>query len=140
ASGNEIADKFVLDSVVLVANSRKIGVEPVHAHVFYFEMHMPLGGDARVVQIFQNLVLRVNRDPSSASEFFKVDAVPAAVEAQLDSVMNQALFLQALADAHLCQEIDRALLQHARAHALLYILPAAVLHHDRFDSLEIEEV
>ena len=47
---------------------------------------------------------------------------PCAVEAQLDAVVDQPFAQQPLADAGLRQQIDRALLEHARPHALFDVL------------------
>ena len=63
------------------------------------------------------------------------DAVALAVELQLDAVVDEALALHALADAGRGEQVDRALLEHAGADALLDVLAAARLEHDRLDAL-----
>ena len=59
--------------------------------------------------------------PVSAGE---VDAVQAAVEGERDAVMRQALGMQPRAGAGLVQQFDRALLEHAGAHAAKHVVAA----------------
>jgi hypothetical protein len=54
--------------------------------------------------------------------------------------MDEAFALQALADAGLDEQLDRPVLEHAGADALLDVLAAAILEHHRLDSLEMEQV
>ena len=48
--------------------------------------------------------------------------------------------MQALADARVGEEVDRALLEQPGAHALLDVLAAAALEHDRLDALAVQQV
>src|SRR5256885_8093361 len=48
--------------------------------------------------------------------------------------MHESLAAHALSEPGLSHEIDGALLEHARAYALLDILAAAALEHDRLDA------
>ena len=64
----------------------------------------------------------------------------APVESQRDAVMREAFALQALADARFDQQIDRALLEQARADALLDVFSAARFEDDGFDSLQVEQM
>ena len=64
----------------------------------------------------------------------------AAVEAQFDPLVDQALALHALAHARLDHQVDRALLEHARADAPLDVLAAAGLEHHRLDALAVEQL
>ena len=63
-----------------------------------------------------------------------------AVEAQLDAVVHEALALEALAHAHLLQQVDGALLEHAGADALLDVLAVARLEHHRVDPGAVEQL
>ena len=64
----------------------------------------------------------------------------AAAEAQLDAVMAQAFALHPLADAGFGEEIDRALLEHAGAHAMLDVVAVAALEHDRLDAGAVQQM
>ena len=66
--------------------------------------------------------------------------MPLAVELQLDAVVHEALAAHALAHARGVQQIDGALLEHARADPLLDVLATARLEHDRLDALELEQL
>ena len=84
-------------------------------------------------------MLRIDDDPFSG-EFLEVNPVAPAVEAQFDSVVNQPFLLHAFADAHLGEQISRVLLEHSRAHPFFYMLSAAVLNHNRLNSLQMQQM
>jgi hypothetical protein len=109
----------------------------MHADISRFKENLAAGGDAGVVQVLQNLMLRINGDSFSASELLKIDTVTTTAEAQLDSVVDQAFGFQARSKAHFREQVDRSLLEYSGADALLGILPAAILDYDRLNSLEI---
>ena len=54
--------------------------------------------------------------------------------------MNQALKLQPRADTGIVQQIDAALLQHARPNAMLDIVASTILDHRRFDPLPLQQM
>ena len=65
--------------------------------------------------------------------------VPLAVELQVDAVVDDALAVHPLADAGFAQQLDRPLLEHARADPLLDVLAAAVLEDDALDPRDLEQ-
>ena len=60
----------------------------------------------------------------AAGQRREIDAVQAAVEGERDAVMPQPLGMQPRADAGLVEQVDRALLEHAGAHARQHMLAA----------------
>ena len=62
-----------------------------------------------------------------------------AVELQVDAVVDDSLAVHALADAGVAQKVDRALLENARADAVLDVFAAAVLEHDALDAVDLEQ-
>jgi hypothetical protein len=106
------------------------GVQVMQAHAAYFKMNLASGVDSGLDQIFDHFLLAIHRDGSAGSEIAKVDAMPLAVETQLNSVMNQPFFLQPRAYTGFNQQIDGALLQHARANAFLHILARVRFEHN----------
>ena len=64
----------------------------------------------------------------------------APLKRDVDAVVPQALAAQAVADADRVHQIDRALLEHAGAHALDHVVPAAVLDDDRIDAVQVQQV
>ena len=66
--------------------------------------------------------------------------MPLALELQLDALVDEPLAPQPVADAHLDQQVDRALLEHAGADAALDVLAAARLEHDRLDPAQVQQV
>ncbi len=61
-------------------------------------------------------------------------------EAQLEAVVDDALVLQPLGEPHGAQQVDRALLQHARPHALLHVLARTVLEDHRLDPALVQQM
>ena len=66
--------------------------------------------------------------------------MPLAAEAQLDAVVDDALAVEPLAEPHPPQQVDRALLQHAGAHALLDVLARAGLEDHVVDPGLVQEL
>ena len=60
-------------------------------------------------------------------------------ELELDAVVDDPLALHPLPHARLDEQVGCALLEHARADAVLDVLAAAVLEHDRLDALALEQ-
>ena len=63
-----------------------------------------------------------------------------ALELEVDAVVHEPFALHPLADAGRAQQIDRALLEHARAQPPLDVRAVAALEHDRLDALECEQM
>ena len=61
-------------------------------------------------------------------------------EADVDRLVDHAFAPQPLIEAKFVHQVDRALLQHAGAHAILHIGAAARLEHDAIDALAIEKM
>jgi hypothetical protein len=66
--------------------------------------------------------------------------VAPAGELQLDPLVDEPFATQAIAYAHLGEQVDRPLLEHAGADSLLDVLAAPVLEDDGIDALEVQEV
>lgn len=124
-------------AIFVVSDGRSVAVEVMHADVFYLKENLASGRDAGVVQVLENFVLRVDGDSFAGGKILKIDAVTAPSEAQLDSVVDQAFGSETRSEAHFGEQVNRSLLEHSGADALLGILPAAILHDDGLDSLEI---
>src|SRR6516225_1937262 len=54
--------------------------------------------------------------------------------------MPEPLAPQTRSDANLVEDVDAALLEDTRPHALLNVVAAAVLDHHRLDALEMEQM
>ncbi len=70
-------------SIFLVSDLRRGAVEVMHADIFRFKENLATGGEAGIVQVLQNFMLRVNGDPLAAGEILKIDRVTAAMAVQL---------------------------------------------------------
>ena len=60
-------------------------------------------------------------------------------ELEREAVVDDSLPLQALADPGAHQQVDRPLLQYSRADAVLDVVAASGLQHDRLDALDLEQ-
>ena len=115
-------------------------IEIVDAGVGDFKVNLAAGGESRVGEIFYDFVLRVDGDGFSAGEVREIDAMRAAAETQIDSVVHQAFALQAFAHAGFFQQVYRALFENTGAHALLHVLAAAIFENDGFDAVEMQQM
>ena len=66
--------------------------------------------------------------------------VPLAVELQVDPAVFEALDVHPLAEADDAEQFDRAGLEQAGPLPRLTVGPAAVLHHDRVDAPQGQQV
>jgi hypothetical protein len=55
-------------------------------------------------------------------------------------MVDHTFALHPLAHSGVCEQVNGALFQNARADAFLNMLPAAIFDHDRFNSLQMEKV
>jgi hypothetical protein len=69
-----------------------------------------------------------------------VDAMPAAVEAQFDSVMHQAFAPHPVADARFVEQIHRTLFQNPRADSRFHVLARLSLDYDGVDAFQVEQM
>ena len=139
ASGDDVAGNLGGLAVVRKAQARRLGRDVVQRDAAHVEQDLPVGLDPRADQVLHHFLLAVD-DDGAAGESGEIDAVTAAAEAQLDSMVREAFALQALADAGFDQKIDGALLQHAGAHTVLDVFAVATLDHDRVDAREMQQM
>ena len=92
------------------------------------------------IQVLDDLLLPVDGDAAAVRKRGEIDPVPAPGELQLDPLVDEALAAQTVAHADLVQQVDRPLLEDARADPLFDVLAAPRLEHDRVDALEMQQV
>src|SRR5262249_54562181 len=139
ATGDEVAGDFMGFAVFFEIDFGVRVVEVTHSDLFRFEDHLAAGGCARVVEVFQHLMLRVDGD-GFAGKFLEIEPMAAAAEAEFDAVVYQTFALHSFSNAHLREQVNGALLEDSGPHALLGVLAAAVFDHDGIDAAEIEEM
>ena len=88
-------------------------------------------------EVFHHFLLPVDRD-SAARERAEVDAVAAAGEPQLHALVLQAFAHHPFADARGLQDVDALMLENARAHAMLDVVPALDLEHHGVDAAQMQ--
>ena len=140
AAGDEVALELVRPALVLERDPGPVGLEAVHGDLARLEEQRLAGVAADPDQILHDLGLAVDRDRPPAGQLGERDAVAAALEAQLEALVDEPLAVQALADAGLGQDVDRALLEDAGTDALLDVGAAAGLEHDGLNALAREQV
>ena len=67
------------------------------------------------------------------------DAVPLALELQMNAVVDEPFAVHPLADPDRAEEVDRALLEHAGAQPLLDVRAVAPLDDDRVDAVMMQQ-
>ena len=77
--------------VAAEGDARAVALDVVDRDVAHLEVDRPAGGKARGDDVLHRLLLAVDGDLLAAGERGKVDAVAAALEAQLDAGVDLAL-------------------------------------------------
>src|ERR1700722_1085678 len=116
------------------------GIQTVHANVARLENKWESRRKPRGDEVFNDFVLRIDRDGLASGQIVKVDAVAAPVESQSDAVVGERFALEALADAGFDEQIDGALFEEASANSLLDVFPAARFDSARLDALQGEQM
>jgi len=112
----------------------------VNRRVLYFEKNLSGGIKPRFNQVFDDFLLPVNGDGTTACQVMKVDAMTLARKAQLKAVMDQALTPHPITDSGLDQRVYRALFEHTCAHATFDVLAAVFLKYDRFNAACVQQM
>ena len=94
AAGDDVAPELHFLACVAVSNERTLRLELVHGHVVDLELDRPAGLDAGGDQVLHDLLLPVDGDVP-ARQPAQVDAVPRALELQLEPVVGESLLVQA---------------------------------------------
>jgi hypothetical protein len=139
AAGDEVALELVRRAVVPERDPRPLRLDPVERDAVDLEQERRARGEARLDQVLDDLRLAVDDDRLAVRQVAERDAVPLAVELELDPVVDDPLALQAIADARGDEEIGGALLEDARTDPRLDVLAASVLENDALDALALEE-
>ena len=139
AAANEIAPQLPRLAVLAEADPRAVALETMNRHVLGLEHDPAARSKAGVDQILGHLGLTVHGH-GLAGERAEIDPAPPAAEAQLDAVVHQTDAMHPLADLRRIEQVDRALLEHARADPPLHVGPAAALQDHRLDALEMQEL
>src|SRR6185312_11660084 len=126
--------------LVAEADRRCVALDPLDRDGLGLEQERGSELEPRGDQVLHDLLLPVDRDPVAAGQLVERDAVAAALEAELDAVVDETLAPEAVADAHLDEQLDRPLLEHAGAHARLDVGAVARLENDGLDALALQQV
>ena len=101
---------------------------------------MSAGIEPRPDEVLDHFLLAIHGDRAPARELGHVDSMSGTNKTQLDAVMNQALVAQAVPDARLCEQVDRALLQNSSADTVLDIITTATLDDDGIHALPVQQM
>ncbi len=104
------------------------------------ELELGPGGQPGLDQVLDDLGLGVDRDPAAAGQVAEIEVVPLARELQVDAAVLEALGVHPLAQADRAEQLDGAGLQQPGPLPGLAVGPAAVLHHDRVDAAQRQQV
>ena len=100
----------------------------------------PPASSRELNQVFDHLLLAIDGDGAPAAQLRQRNAVTLAFEAQLDAVVDQSLAQQAFARASLDQQIDRALLEDTRTHALFDVVASARFEDNGLDASACQQM
>ncbi len=140
ATGNELARQSVRFAILYIGNGGRRAVEVVQPDILGFidnDAAHPVPGR---VEIPGDFGLPVNRDCPAVDQRVEVEPQGLAAKRDLDTAVRLALCVEALAHVRLSQQLDRALLEHARPDPAKHILATAPLEDDGVDSREMQQL
>ncbi len=140
APRDEVAGQRHRRAVVSKVDTRRCTVDVVQVHVADLEQDRGAALEPQSNEILDQFLLTVDGDASTAGELAEVDVMVAATETQLNAVMDKPFTPQTFAGAGALEEINAALLQDSRAHAVFDILARARLQDNRADALQAQQM
>src|SRR5215831_8628983 len=96
------------------ANTGRVRVQCIQPNVGHLEKNLPSRLNSRLDQIFNYLMLSIDRNRAAAGQLIHIDSVSPALKPQFNSVVYHAFTLKALTETCLVEKIHRSLLEHAR--------------------------
>ena len=138
AASDVVADQFAFEACHLVAEARAIALDVVDRDVCCLPDDRTIPGKPRGNQVPGHFGLAVDGD-GLAGQLAEVDTQAPAVGGDLDAVMHKPVAMQPLGDAGLFQKFDRALLQHAGAHACLDIVTRPRFEDHAVDAVQLQQ-
>src|SRR6516165_1022431 len=139
AAGNEVASDLVAPAPGAIAHPRPIAGNAVHAHVLRRIDGRGAGSVSAIHEIFGDLGLAVDHH-GFAGQLFEREAVPRAVDANLDAIVDEPVGMHPRADSGLVQQVHRDLFDDAGAYAAEYMLGGLPLKNDVVDAPFVEEL
>jgi hypothetical protein len=136
ATGNEIANKLDRFSVVVKTNLWLGGIEVMNRDITDFEESLASGSEPSGNEVLHHLLLGIDRN-TMPGQSLEIDAMTLAAETDLDSVVDKALPLHSIPDAHFREQVDRPLFQNPSPHPLFTVFAASSLDNDGFNALPV---
>jgi hypothetical protein len=117
-----------------------VGVKRADVGVRDLELDRGPGRQPGLDQVLDDLGLGVDRYPAAAGQVAEVEVVPLPLELEVDPAVLEALGVHPGAQADRAEQLDRAGLEQPGPLPGLAVGPAAVLHHDRVDPAQRQQV
>ena len=139
-AGNEIAVHLMRLAVLLIGQARLVGFDVMNGDIVAIKTQIAACGDTRIDQVFGDFRLAIDDNMLVARELFKIDLEALVFNRNIAALMHHAFARATLADTGFIQEINCALLQHARANTPLDIGAVFALQNDAGDSRLVEQL
>ena len=138
APGDKIAvDLFGL-ALVREADLRPLRCQVANADTIDLEQQRPAVGKPAHDQVLHHFLLSVDGH-ALVDQGFEIDAVQAAIDADIDAPVQQAFGLHPLPDPDLCQQVGGPMFDQPGADAVLDVVAATVFDDDRFDAGKMQQ-
>src|SRR5262245_42913940 len=139
AAGNEIAFEFAILTVMPIGDARALAGEVVQRDIVGFVDAARPGLGASLHQVAGDLGLAIDGD-RFAGERLEIDAMAHPFDADLRSVVNQSIAVQAVADAGLLQELHRSLLDQTGANPFQHVVRRMPFENDIVDAMAVQKL
>ena len=109
AAGNEIAIDFLRPAVMLEADVRPLRFQIVHRDVVDLKQKRRTIGKSALHEILHDFLLPIDCN-TLVHQFFEINAVQVAVDADIDSPVQHSLALHAATDAYVGEQVGGPML------------------------------
>src|SRR4051794_8896979 len=111
----------------------------MQGNIATFEAQIGAVCEAARDQVFDYFLLAIDRN-ALAGKFEEGNAVPHAVEPEVNSAMAKSFAVEAFRDTGLAKQINAGVLQHAGANPFFAVGAGPRFEHDGTDAIEMQQV
>ena len=138
-AGDEVAVDVVGNAAAGERHARPVRVDAFDRDLLRLVEHRATRGSARIAQIARDLRLAIDGHRMAAQRL-QVEALDPAAEGELHAVVDQALAVQARADAGGVEQLHGAALEQPGTDPRLDVVAGPALEHDGVDAMAVQQL
>ena len=140
AACDVIARQALRAALMLEGQVRALALELVQLHLAGVVQGDGAAGLACLHQVASDFGLAVDHHALASGQPLEVDALAAAIEGQLETIVRQAFAIHARGHAGLAQQVDHTLFEHAGADAAEHVVGTLAFEDDVVDAGVVQQL